>query len=92
MKNGIDYQMNKEAVKRNRLHFFVAVNPLVPHRIIWLDVEGTRDELFNVAKKAARKYGDDLIIFDGILYQYDHGCGKFIKRRWEDVEYDVKEE
>ena len=72
------------------MHFFIAINPNVKHSVFWfLTHTMTKSEIFAVAKETVRECGDELFIFDGILYQYDYGSGKFIKQRWENVEFDI---
>lgn len=80
---------NREEGKLD-LHFFIAINPNVRHSVFWFMTHTmTKSEIFAVAKDTVKSCGDELFIFDGILYQYDHGSGKFIKQRWENVEYDI---
>ena len=72
------------------LHFFIPINPNTEHSVFWfLTHSMTRAELFQTAKETVKACKDELFIFDGILYQYDYGSGKFIKQRWENVEYDI---
>ena len=72
-----------------KLHFFIVINPNVDHSVFWFMTHSmTKSEILETCKDVVREKKDELFIFDGILYQYDHGCGRFIKQRWENVCYD----
>ena len=72
------------------LHFVIIINPNVQHSVIWFKTDGktTKEFVFDSFKKIARAAGDELMICDGQLYQYDHGNSKWIKQRWEDVVFE----
>ena len=58
-------------------------------KLYWVNGDETsRKELFDWVKHHAKADGYDLILFDGEIYQYDHGNGKFIKQKWERIEWD----
>lgn len=71
------------------LHFFIVINPNTAHGVFWFVTHTVkREKIFTTCKEIVKEKGDELFIFDGILYQYDHGCGRFIRQRWENVCYD----
>ena len=72
------------------LHFVIIINPNVQHSILWFKTDGklTKDTVFETFKKIAKTAGDELMICDGILYQYDRSNGKWLKQRWEDVVFE----
>ena len=72
------------------LHFVIIINQNVQHSVLWFKTDGklTKDMVFETFKKIARTAGDDLMICDGILYQYDHANAKWLKQRWEDVVFE----
>lgn len=72
------------------LHFIIIINPNVQHSVLWFktDEKTTKEFVFDTFKKIARTAGDDLMICDGQLYQYDHGNSKWLKQRWEDVVFE----
>lgn len=73
------------------LHFVIVLNPNTPHSVIWFKTDGrkvTKDKVFETFKQIAKTAGDDLLICDGILYQYDRSNGKWLKQRWEDVVFE----
>ena len=74
------------------LHFVIVLNPNTPHSVIWFKTDGktTKDFVFDSFKKIAKAAGDELMICDGILYQYDCSNGKWLKQRWEDVVFEQK--
>lgn len=74
----------------SNLHFIVIINPLTEHRVLWFKTDGkvTKEYVFDAFKKIARAAGDELMICDGILYQYDRSNGKWLKQRWEDVVFE----
>ena len=94
MTDDLDYIFVLDHKKREKgelkLHFFAPINPKTRHQVFWFMTSTlTKSEIFAAAKDTVRKCGDELFIFDGVLYQYDYGSGKFIKQRWENVEYDI---
>ena len=73
------------------LHFVIILNPNTPHSVIWFKTDGgkvTKDKVFETFKQIAKNAGDELMICDGILYQYDRSNGKWLKQRWEDVVFE----
>ena len=73
------------------LHFVIVLNPNTPHSVIWFKTDGgkvTKDKVFETFKQIAKNAGDELLICDGILYQYDRSNGKWLKQRWEDVVFE----
>jgi hypothetical protein len=72
------------------LHFVIIINPNIQHSVIWFktDTKTTKEFVFDSFKKIAKAAGDELMICDGILYQYDHGNARWIKQRWEDVVFE----
>ena len=73
------------------LHFVIILNPNTPHSVIWFKTDGgkvTKDKVFETFKQIAKTAGDELMICDGILYQYDRSNGKWLKQRWEDVVFE----
>ena len=72
------------------LHFVIIINPNVQHSVMWFktDTKVTKDYVFDTFKKIAKTAGDELMICDGILYQYDRSNGKWLKQRWEDVVFE----
>ena len=78
-------------VKDLDLHFVIVLNPNTPHSVIWFKTDGgkvTKDKVFETFKQIAKTAGDELLICDGILYQYDRSNGKWLKQRWEDVVFE----
>ena len=68
------------------LHFVIVLNPNTQHSVLWFKCDAeTKNLIFENFKKIARSVGDDLLICDGQLYQYDHGNAKWLKQRWENV-------
>ena len=82
--------------KKTEIHIFAYLDPSVSlwegrgiNVIGWVRcVPGDRSKLFAHLKKNAKESGIELVMFDGSIYQYDHGNAKFLKRRWEDVVFD----
>lgn len=74
------------------LHFVIVLNPNTPHSVMWFktDSKVTKEFVFDSFKKIAKAAGDQLMICDGILYQYDSSNGKWLKQRWEDVVFEQK--
>ena len=73
------------------LHFVIILNPNTPHTVLWFKTDGgkvTKDKVFETFKQIAKTAGDELMICDGILYQYDRSNGKWLKQRWEDVVFE----
>lgn len=73
------------------LHFVIVLNPNTPHTVLWFKTNGekiTKDKVFETFKQIAKAAGDELLICDGILYQYDRSNGKWLKQRWEDVVFE----
>ena len=72
------------------LHFVIIINPNVQHSVMWFktDSKVTKEFVFDSFKKIAKAAGDQLMICDGILYQYDSSNGKWLKQRWEDVVFE----
>ena len=72
------------------LHFVIIINPNVQHSVLWFktDRKTTKEFVFDSFKKIARAAGDELMICDGVLYQYDHGNAKWVRQRWEDVVFE----
>ena len=75
----------------SNLHFIVIINPNIEHSVMWFktDEKVTKEFVFDAFKKIAKTAGDRLMIFDGQLYRYDHGNAKWVKSRWEDVQFEV---
>ncbi len=76
-----------DTVKDDRkLHFVIVLNPLTDHHVIWFESDDDGAKLvFEGFKKIAKEVGDQLLICDGQLYQYDRGFGRWTKQRWENV-------
>lgn len=72
------------------LHFVIILNPNVQHSVLWFktDDKTSKEFIFETFKKIAKAAGDELMICDGILYQYDRSNGKWLKQRWEDVVFE----
>ena len=72
------------------LHFVIIINPNIQHSVLWFktDTKTTKEFVFDSFKKIAKAAGDELMICDGILYQYDRSNGKWLKQRWEDVVFE----
>ena len=72
-----------------KLHFLIVLNPLTAHQVIWFesDDDGAKF-VFEGFKKIAKEVGDQLLILDGQLYQYDRGFGRWTKQRWENVMFE----
>lgn len=69
-----------------KLHFVIILNPLTVHQFIWFESDDDGAKLvFEGFKKIAKEVGDQLMILDGQLYQYDRGFGRWTKQRWENV-------
>lgn len=69
-----------------KLHFVIVLNPLTAHQVIWFESDDDGAKLvFEGFKKIAKEVGDQLLILDGQLYQYDRGFGRWTKQRWENV-------
>ena len=69
-----------------KLHFVIVLNPLTSHQVIWFESDDDGAKLvFEGFKKIAKEVGDQLLILDGQLYQYDRGFGRWTKQRWENV-------
>lgn len=90
----MDHIISVEHKKRKqgelKLHFFIVINPNVEHSVFWFMTHTLdRSEILKTCKDAVREKKDELFIFDGQLYQLDHGDGRFKRQRWENVEYDL---
>lgn len=72
------------------LHFVIIINPNTQHSVLWFKTDSklTKEFVFDSFKKIAKTAGDELLICDGILYQYDRSNGKWLKQRWEDVVFE----
>lgn len=72
------------------LHFIIVINPNIQHSVIWFKTDGktTKEFVFDNFKKIAKAAGDELLILDGQLYQYDRGFGRWTKQRWENVMFE----
>lgn len=58
-------------------------------RIYYRETEGlSKDLVFNWVKTAAKLNGSELIMFDGHIYRYDSGQGKFIRTEWDSLEWE----
>ena len=90
----MDHIFNVERKNREqgelKLHFFIVINPNVEHSVFWFMTHTmTKSEILETCKDVVREKKDELFIFDGQLYQFDHGYGRFKRQRWENVEYDL---
>lgn len=47
-----------------------------------------RDKVFAMVKNTAKLEDSQLILFDGELYRYDSGSGKFIRTNWYNLEWE----
>lgn len=73
------------------LHFVIVINPNVEHRVLWFGTDGkkvSKEWLLDKWKQILRAGGEEMFIFDGELYQFDHGNSKWIKQRWDSVVYE----
>ena len=57
-------------------------------RIYYRDVNEPRDKVFAMVKTTARLLDSELIMFDGHIYRYDSGQGKFIRVEWDSLEWE----
>ena len=70
----------------NNRHFYAFLDsPYTNDNLYWIHTPMSRKEAFDWVKSKAKSLSYELILFDGDIYQYDHGSGKFIKQKWEHV-------
>ena len=70
-------------------HCYAFLDPSYPEgTVYWIHKNIARKDAFDWVKKKAKASDYELIMFDGEVYQYDHGNGKFIKQKWEHIEWD----
>ena len=69
------------------IHIWAFLDGPDKEKIYWKDSEAPRDRVFSMVKTTARLNDCELIIFDGELYRYDSGQGKFIRTRWDNLEW-----
>ena len=69
------------------IHMWAFLDQPDRERIYYKDSEAPRDRVFSMVKTTARLNDCELIIFDGELYRYDSGQGKFIRTRWDNLEW-----
>lgn len=55
----------------------------------WRNFEETREKAFAMVKTTARLHDVQLLLFDGRIYRYDPGQGKYIRVEWDDIDWEV---
>ena len=70
------------------IHMWAFLDLPDKERIYWRDLEVPRDKVFSMVKMTARLNDSELIMFDGHIYRYDAGQGKFIRTEWDSLDWE----
>ena len=54
----------------------------------WKDFDEVKEKAFSMIKNTARVNDCELLLFDGSIYRYDSGQGKFIKTKWDELDWE----
>ena len=72
------------------IHMWAFLDPL--HEDIKINVRAYEDKptgwVFQMVKASAKLEGCKVLLFDGELYRYDSGQGKFIRTKWDSIEWE----
>ena len=70
------------------IHMWAFLDQPDRERIYYRDGDKlSRESVFSWVKSAAKLNGCEVLLFDGELYRYDSGQGKFIRTRWDTLEW-----
>ncbi len=70
------------------IHIWSFLDHHTRHTLNWKDFSEPREKVFSMIKTAARLEGVNLLLFDGRIYRYDSGQGKFIRTEWDSIDWE----
>ena len=72
------------------IHMWAFLDPLdekIPIIVKAYEDSVPAERVFRMVKASAKLQGCNVILFDGRLYRYDPGSGKFIGTRWDILDW-----
>ena len=70
------------------IHIWSFLDHPTCHVLNWKDFSETREKVFAMIKTTARLNDVTLLLFDGRIYRFDSGQGKFIRIEWDNIDWE----